>query len=70
MTFWYDQPATDWETQALPIGNGPMDAMAAASTTSRAARPARVGAACTISNEAAPSRQWRKPSRNAPTISL
>jgi alpha-L-fucosidase 2 len=22
MTLWYDEPATDWETQSLPIGNG------------------------------------------------
>ncbi|WP_206641540.1 glycosyl hydrolase family 95 catalytic domain-containing protein [Nonomuraea polychroma] len=27
MTLWYDKPATDWETQALPIGNGPLGAM-------------------------------------------
>ncbi|MEV0384794.1 glycoside hydrolase N-terminal domain-containing protein [Nonomuraea sp. NPDC050643] len=27
LTLWYDQPATDWETQALPIGNGPLGAM-------------------------------------------
>ncbi|MEV0998693.1 glycoside hydrolase N-terminal domain-containing protein [Nonomuraea sp. NPDC050202] len=27
MTLWYDEPATDWETQALPIGNGPLGAM-------------------------------------------
>ncbi|MEU6724517.1 glycoside hydrolase N-terminal domain-containing protein [Nonomuraea wenchangensis] len=27
MTLWYDRPATDWETQALPIGNGPLGAM-------------------------------------------
>ncbi|MGW2144380.1 glycosyl hydrolase family 95 catalytic domain-containing protein [Nonomuraea bangladeshensis] len=26
MTLWYDEPATDWETQALPIGNGPLGA--------------------------------------------
>ncbi|GAA2317883.1 hypothetical protein GCM10010149_82870 [Nonomuraea roseoviolacea subsp. roseoviolacea] len=26
LTLWYDQPATDWETQALPIGNGPLGA--------------------------------------------
>ncbi|MFI6708802.1 glycosyl hydrolase family 95 catalytic domain-containing protein [Nonomuraea sp. NPDC050478] len=26
MTLWYDKPATDWETQALPIGNGPLGA--------------------------------------------
>ncbi|MCW6008197.1 glycoside hydrolase family 95 protein [Micromonospora sp. CPCC 205371] len=24
---WYDEPATDWETQALPIGNGALGAM-------------------------------------------
>ena len=22
LTLWYQQPASDWETQALPIGNG------------------------------------------------
>ncbi|GAA2883032.1 glycoside hydrolase family 95 protein [Streptosporangium fragile] len=27
MTLWYDEPATDWETQALPIGNGALGAM-------------------------------------------
>ncbi|WP_285774063.1 glycoside hydrolase N-terminal domain-containing protein [Microtetraspora sp. NBRC 13810] len=27
MTLWYDKPATDWETQALPIGNGALGAM-------------------------------------------
>ncbi|WP_371783243.1 glycosyl hydrolase family 95 catalytic domain-containing protein [Streptosporangium subroseum] len=27
LTLWYDKPATDWETQALPIGNGAMGAM-------------------------------------------
>ncbi|MGR6915642.1 glycosyl hydrolase family 95 catalytic domain-containing protein [[Actinomadura] parvosata] len=27
LTLWYDKPATDWETQALPIGNGPLGAM-------------------------------------------
>lgn len=26
-TLWYDEPATDWESQALPIGNGAMGAM-------------------------------------------
>ncbi|WP_347699388.1 glycoside hydrolase N-terminal domain-containing protein [Nonomuraea sp. B12E4] len=26
LTLWYDEPATDWETQALPIGNGPLGA--------------------------------------------
>jgi alpha-L-fucosidase 2 len=26
MTLWYDEPATDWETQSLPIGNGAMGA--------------------------------------------
>ncbi|GAA0419663.1 hypothetical protein Acor_29480 [Acrocarpospora corrugata] len=26
LTLWYDKPATDWETQALPIGNGPLGA--------------------------------------------
>ncbi|MBL0885169.1 glycosyl hydrolase family 95 catalytic domain-containing protein [Myceligenerans indicum] len=26
-TLWYDEPATDWETQALPIGNGALGAM-------------------------------------------
>jgi len=25
--FWYDKPATDWEKEALPIGNGRMGAM-------------------------------------------
>src|SRR6185295_1341588 len=25
--FWYDKPATDWEKEALPIGNGRMAAM-------------------------------------------
>src|SRR5262245_2001216 len=24
---WYDKPATDWEKEALPIGNGRMGAM-------------------------------------------
>ena len=27
LTLWYRQPATDWETQALPVGNGPLGAM-------------------------------------------
>ncbi|GAA0921406.1 hypothetical protein GCM10009558_032900 [Virgisporangium aurantiacum] len=27
LTLWYDEPATDWETQALPIGNGAMGGM-------------------------------------------
>ncbi|MEW9549038.1 glycoside hydrolase N-terminal domain-containing protein [Nonomuraea sp. NPDC050783] len=27
LTLWYDRPATDWETQALPIGNGPLGAV-------------------------------------------
>ncbi|MEU3165144.1 glycoside hydrolase family 95 protein [Streptosporangium sp. NPDC006930] len=27
MTLWYDRPAADWETQALPIGNGALGAM-------------------------------------------
>ncbi|MFG6192951.1 glycoside hydrolase N-terminal domain-containing protein [Nonomuraea sp. JJY05] len=27
LTLWYDRPATDWETQALPIGNGALGAM-------------------------------------------
>ncbi|MER6832185.1 glycoside hydrolase family 95 protein [Streptosporangium sp. NPDC000563] len=26
MTLWYDRPAADWETQALPIGNGALGA--------------------------------------------
>ena len=26
MTLWYDEPATDWETESLPIGNGPLGA--------------------------------------------
>ncbi|MBX6384828.1 MAG: glycoside hydrolase family 95 protein [Microbispora sp.] len=26
LTLWYDTPAADWETQALPIGNGPLGA--------------------------------------------
>jgi alpha-L-fucosidase 2 len=26
LTLWYDEPATDWETQSLPIGNGAMGA--------------------------------------------
>ncbi|WP_212735446.1 glycosyl hydrolase family 95 catalytic domain-containing protein [Herbidospora galbida] len=26
LTLWYNSPATDWETQALPIGNGPLGA--------------------------------------------
>ncbi|WP_327089736.1 glycoside hydrolase N-terminal domain-containing protein [Nonomuraea sp. NBC_01738] len=26
MTLWYDKPATNWETQALPIGNGALGA--------------------------------------------
>ena len=27
MTLWYDRPATDWESQALPIGNGALGGM-------------------------------------------
>jgi len=27
LTLWYRQPATNWETQALPVGNGPLGAM-------------------------------------------
>lgn len=27
LTLWYDEPATDWESQALPIGNGALGAM-------------------------------------------
>ncbi|TMR96113.1 glycosyl hydrolase family 95 catalytic domain-containing protein [Nonomuraea basaltis] len=27
LTLWYDRPATDWETEALPIGNGALGAM-------------------------------------------
>jgi len=27
MSLWYDQPAKEWMTDALPIGNGPMGAM-------------------------------------------
>ena len=27
LTLWYDQPADDWESQALPIGNGTLGAM-------------------------------------------
>ena len=27
LTLWYDQPADQWMTEALPIGNGPMGAM-------------------------------------------
>ncbi|HEY0453263.1 glycosyl hydrolase family 95 catalytic domain-containing protein [Actinophytocola sp.] len=26
LTLWYDEPATDWESQSLPIGNGAMGA--------------------------------------------
>ncbi|GAA4190244.1 hypothetical protein GCM10022252_28260 [Streptosporangium oxazolinicum] len=26
LTLWYNSPATNWETQALPIGNGPLGA--------------------------------------------
>ncbi|WP_431935452.1 glycoside hydrolase family 95 protein [Micromonospora sp. RP3T] len=26
MTLWYDEPATDWESQSLPIGNGALGA--------------------------------------------
>ena len=26
-TLWYEKPATDWETQALPVGNGPLAGM-------------------------------------------
>ena len=27
LVIWYDAPADDWETQALPVGNGAMGAM-------------------------------------------
>jgi alpha-L-fucosidase 2 len=27
LTLWYDRPAADWETEALPIGNGALGAM-------------------------------------------
>ncbi|MEW1842354.1 glycoside hydrolase N-terminal domain-containing protein [Nonomuraea angiospora] len=27
LTLWYDRPATDWETRALPLGNGALGAM-------------------------------------------
>ncbi|RVX47390.1 alpha-L-fucosidase 2 [Nonomuraea polychroma] len=27
LTLWYDRPAVDWETEALPIGNGALGAM-------------------------------------------
>ncbi|MET7750604.1 glycoside hydrolase N-terminal domain-containing protein [Micromonospora sp. NPDC005367] len=27
LTLWYDEPAADWETQALPIGNGALGGM-------------------------------------------
>jgi alpha-L-fucosidase 2 len=27
LTLWYDEPAADWESQALPIGNGTLGAM-------------------------------------------
>jgi alpha-L-fucosidase 2 len=27
LTLWYDKPATDWESQALPVGNGALGAM-------------------------------------------
>jgi len=27
MCLWYDRPADEWMTEALPIGNGPMGAM-------------------------------------------
>ncbi|MFD0745679.1 glycoside hydrolase N-terminal domain-containing protein [Phytohabitans flavus] len=27
LTLWYDEPATNWETQALPIGNGALGGM-------------------------------------------
>jgi len=27
LTLWYDEPATDWETEALPIGNGALGGM-------------------------------------------
>src|SRR5210317_226962 len=27
LTLWYNQPADQWMTEALPIGNGPMGAM-------------------------------------------
>jgi alpha-L-fucosidase 2 len=26
LTLWYDEPATDWESQSLPIGNGALGA--------------------------------------------
>ena len=31
---WYDKPATDWEKEALPIGNGRIGAMVFGGTTS------------------------------------
>ncbi|MBF9133200.1 glycoside hydrolase N-terminal domain-containing protein [Plantactinospora sp. S1510] len=31
LTLWYDEPAVDWQTQALPIGNGALGAMVAPS---------------------------------------
>ncbi|WP_328814393.1 glycosyl hydrolase family 95 catalytic domain-containing protein [Nonomuraea cypriaca] len=34
LTLWYDKPATDWETQALPIGNGALGAMVFGGTSS------------------------------------
>ena len=34
LCLWYDQPATSWMTEALPIGNGPMGAMLFGGTTS------------------------------------
>jgi alpha-L-fucosidase 2 len=27
LTLWYDEPATDWETRALPVGNGALGGM-------------------------------------------
>jgi alpha-L-fucosidase 2 len=30
---WYDEPATDWEKEALPIGNGRIGAMISAAST-------------------------------------
>ncbi|MGW4207260.1 glycosyl hydrolase family 95 catalytic domain-containing protein [Lentzea sp. NPDC004789] len=33
-TLWYDEPATDWESRALPIGNGALGAMVFGGVTS------------------------------------
>ncbi|MGP3955523.1 glycoside hydrolase family 95 protein [Nonomuraea sp. 3N208] len=33
LTLWYDRPAIDWETEALPIGNGALGAMIFGGTT-------------------------------------